>query len=172
MEKSSYSMNAAQCIVRALLESDEDLMAELGEIAADPILGGVKYALERGEEYHKDTDMEVPYSFALEIDIKPIGMSNDWARNNGSRMVSLRWTHHSKAWGQSQGGGYFFVKPPQFSGFLKALSGLVKECSKVTTSDESVKKAYGEVIRYRYSAPRKAHARQKYTENGLYAYMR
>ena len=166
-------MNAAQCIVRAILESDEDLMAELGEIATNPVMGEIRYALARGQEYvRRVIDRSEPGTFTLEISIKPIGGTSEWALKKGSRMVTIRWLHHSH-WGRdNQGGGYFFVRPEQFNPFLRELEELIKYCSRPLASDELVRGAYNSVIRYRYSAPRKPHARQKYTENGLYAYMR
>lgn len=163
----------AETVVSALLDSDEDLMAELGEIATNPSIGAIKFALERGQEFNQRVvDNPVPNGFVLEIGIKPIGGTTAWALSKGSRMISIRWFHNT-TWGTKQhGGGYFFIKPEQFAPFLLELEDMIKEASRVVTADELVRKAYDRAIRYRYSAPRKPHARQKYTENGLYAYMR
>jgi hypothetical protein len=164
----------AERIVKALLESDEDLMAELGEIAANPVVGEIKYALKRGQEYvgRPVDNYYQPNGFALDINVKPSGGATAWALKNGSRMISIRWRHNT-SWGiKQQGGGYFFVRPEQFEPFLRELEDLIKEASRVVTADELVRKAYDRAIRYRYSAPRKPHPRQTYTENGLYAYMR
>jgi hypothetical protein len=164
----------AERIVHVLLDSDEELMAELGEIASNPTIGAIKYALERGKEYvgRPVDNYSQPNGFALDINVKPIGGATEWSLKNGSRMIVIRWMHNT-SWGtKQQGGGYFFVRSEQFAPFLQALEELIQEASRVVTADELVRKAYDRVIRYRYSAPRKPHARQKYTENGLFAYMR
>ena len=164
----------AERIVKALLESDEDLMAELGEIAANPAIGAIKFALERGQEFNERVvDNPVPNGFTLDIGIKPIGGTvTQWALTKGSRMITIRWFHNT-TWGTKQhGGGYFFVKPEQFEPFLRELEDMIKEASRVVSADQLVRQAYDRAIRYHYSSPRKPHARQKYTENGLYAYMR
>ncbi|MGV0949235.1 MAG: hypothetical protein ACOYB3_01090 [Azonexus sp.] len=163
----------AERIVKALLESDEDLMAELGEIASNPAVGAIKFALERGQEFNQRVvDNPVSNGFTLDIGIKPIGGHTAWALTKGSRMISIRWNHNT-SWGTKQhGGGYFFVKPEQFAPLLRELEDMIHQASKVVSADELVRKAYDRAIRYRYSSPRKPHARQKYTENGLYAYMR
>ena len=81
-------MNAAQCIVRAILESDEDLMAELGEIATNPVMGEIRYALARGQEYvRRVIDRSEPGTFTLEISIKPIGGTSEWALKKKERRL-------------------------------------------------------------------------------------
>ena len=149
-------------------------MAELGEIATNPTTAAIKFTLERGEEFAERVvdNHHRPNGFILDINIKPIGGKTAWAIQKGSRMVVIRWLHNT-SWGTKQhGGGYFFVRPEQFKPFLLELENMIKEASRVVTADELVRKAYDSLLRYRYSAPRKPHARQKYTENGLYAYMR
>jgi hypothetical protein len=161
----------AHRIVSAILDSDDQLLSDLMDVAADPALAGVRFALERGQEFVKRVvDNPAQGGFVLEIVVRPIG--GPWALKKGSRMIQIRWTHHSHWGNDKQGGGYFFVKPEQFVPFLRELDELVKLCSMKFASDEQVRKAYYSVIRYRYSAPRKPHARQKYTETGLFAYMR
>lgn len=164
-------MNATT-IVRALLDSDEDLLAELGHVASNPITAPIKFALERGEEYVKRVaEAPGPAYTAMDIHIKPIG-TTEWARKKGSRMVHIRWLHKAQWGADKQGGGYFFVKPEQFSPFLRELAELIETAREPHSSDEFILRAYDRVIRYRYSAPRKPHARQKHTETGLYAYRR
>lgn len=160
----------AERIVAALLDSDQEMLQQFANLAVDP-LAAIKYALERGEEEYVHFPCRQLNSFHLDINVKGIGITPANI-NRASRMVNIRWLHES-SWGtKAQGGGWFFVRPEQFRGLFEALDKLVEECSKAIHTDEYVRTAYSNVLRWRFSAPRKPHARQKYTETGLYAYFR
>lgn len=136
----------AQRIVAALLDSDEELMAELGRVATEPLYE-IASAMERGEEITKKFPAHQQYQFDLEVSVKPMTAGK-------SCWVTIRWEHNDGtpfyAAYKKKGGGYFMVKTEQIKGFIEALGELVAQCAKPITSDEWVRKAYDNVLRWRY----------------------
>lgn len=162
-------MNAAKCIVRALLDSNEDLLGELGEIASNPAKV-VMLALERGEALKKTYPGLHDYTCDVEIEVRPsIG---SWSK---TRMILIRWTHHNPLLASdlrkgTSGGGYFFIRPETFDEFGKSLESFLGVASRAYASDSIIKSAYHSVAKWRFSRPRKRYARSNYTEDGVYAY--
>lgn len=159
-------MTAAR-IVHALLDSDEELLSDLANVAA-------------GTVAHTMAALQSPKASEITLEASDTGQCDleirvsEASQYSKRRMISIRWIFHT-SWASSphffpRGGGYFFLEAEKHALFEKALEKIVKIAKTPLSMDTLMREAWTEMLTLAYYKPRKRYQRKNYTTDGVYAY--